>query len=61
MEKIANIFKLKKKWEENLTEVINFWAKNSIDTGIKVVTFSNLVLTIYLFSLEIYFDEKVSI
>ena len=52
MEKIANIFKLKKRWEENLTEVINFWAKNSIDTGIKVVIFSNLVPTIYPFSLE---------
>ena len=56
MEKIANIFKLKKKWEENLTNVINFWAKNSIDTGIKVVNLSNLVLTIHLISLEINFD-----
>jgi len=31
MEKIANLFKLKKRWEENLAEVIDFWATHSID------------------------------
>ena len=31
MEKIENLGKLKKKWEDNLDEVIQFWSKNSID------------------------------
>jgi len=32
MEKVANLFKLRKNWEQNLDEVIGFWARHSIDT-----------------------------
>ena len=32
MEKVANLFKLRKKWEQNLDEVIDFWARYSVDT-----------------------------